>query len=252
MPYFIFFASLFIFLPNLLQAQQTRTFAVVVGVSDYADPKNNLRYCDDDAYRFYAQLRSPEGGGVVADHIAVLVDEAATKANILSTAREVFGKAGANDRLIFFFSGHGTTGAFIPRDFDGTREKALFHDEIKAIFRESPARYKIIFADACHSGSIGSGLLNLKPNSGGSEVVIMMSSKAEEVSIEQPRMRQGVFSYYLNRALIGRADLDNNKIITIREVYNYVKANVENYTNKSQKPVIMGSFSPHLPVGVLR
>ena len=38
-----------------------------------------LQYTDDDAYRMYAFLKSPEGGALKDEQIKILVDDAATK-----------------------------------------------------------------------------------------------------------------------------------------------------------------------------
>jgi hypothetical protein len=57
-------------------------------------------------------------------------------------------------------------------------------------------------------------------------MVLMMSSKAEETSIEYRGLRQGVFSYYLIKGLKGEANSNRDKIVTITELYDYVKKNV--------------------------
>ena len=78
-----------------------------------------LRYTDDDAYRIYAFLKSPEGGALKDEQISILVDEAATRANILRQMEQTFSKAGPNDLVFLYFSGHGLKGSFLPIDFDG-------------------------------------------------------------------------------------------------------------------------------------
>ncbi|NTV83943.1 MAG: caspase family protein, partial [Bacteroidales bacterium] len=131
--------------------QDFNKYAVVVGCADYQRTDMDLRYSDDDAYRFYAYLKSCEGGAIPDEHIAVLVDEAATKSNIMSTMDKIFSNATADDMLIFFYTGHGAEGAFCPVDMTDDYNSMLFHDEIKAIFKKYPAKYKICMADACFS-----------------------------------------------------------------------------------------------------
>ena len=249
------FSLLFLATIIQLSAQDFKKFAVVVGCADYQRANMDLRYSDDDAYRFYAYLKSPEGGALPDEHIAVLVDEAATKNNILKTMNEIFSKASANDMLIFYFSGHGSEGAFCPTDVTEQYNSLLSHNEVKAVFKKYPAKYKICLADACYSGSIYQGSpLGSGSSVSGSEtnVVIIMSSKPTETSQEHPMIRQGAFTYYLLKGLKGSADRSNDNIVTLEELFPYVKGNVLNFTNNKQTPVIEGNASRYMPVGILK
>lgn len=245
--------SIFIF--NQLKAQEFNKFAVVVGCADYQRSDLDLRYPDDDAYRFYAYLKSCEGGGVPDDHIAVLIDEAASKANIINTMDKIFAKASPDDMLIFFFTGHGAPGAFCPTDITDDYSTLLLHDEVKAIFKKYPARYKICMADACFSGGMYSGTPSQPVSSSSTvsetSVIIIMSSAPEETSQEDPKMRQGAFAYYLIKGLKGSADRNKDNVITLEEIFPYVKANVMNFTGNKQTPFIEGNASRYMPIGVL-
>ncbi|NJN34145.1 MAG: peptidase C14 caspase catalytic subunit p20, partial [Saprospiraceae bacterium] len=90
---------------------EVKIWAVVVGVGRYSTMPV-LKYSDDDAYQFFAFLKSPEGGALPDKQCRVLVDEDATRANILSTMRQVLLKADENDVVVFYFSGHGLEGSF--------------------------------------------------------------------------------------------------------------------------------------------
>ncbi len=240
--------------------KRPKVYAVVVGVSSY-DHMPTLKYTDDDAYRVYAFLRSPKGGALEGDQISVLIDEAATKVKIIEAMRSTFAKAGPEDLIMLYFSGHGLNGAFLPIDFDGYNNR-LDHETIKSILEESQAKYKICIADACHSGS----LLAMK---GGTDQTIIesyydqlaqakagtaliMSSKSQETSLESQGLRQGVFSHYLIKGLEGEADIQpRDRIVTIAELFEFINANVKAYTGKRQTPVIQGDFDPNMPVSVL-
>jgi uncharacterized caspase-like protein len=240
---------------NQLTAQDFKKYAVVVGCADYQRDDLDLRYSDDDAYRFYAYLKSCEGGGIPDENIAVLVDEAATKSNIINTMNTIYSKASADDMLIFFYTGHGSEGAFCPTDITDDYNSFLLHDEVKAIFKKYPAKYKICMADACFSGSIYQGTPSSStPSTGSSEtsVVIMMSSAPDETSQENPKMRQGAFTYYLIKGLKGSADRNNDRIITLEEIFPYVKANVIHFTDSQQTPFIEGNASRNMPIGILK
>ena len=239
---------------NTVQSQDVKKFAVVVGCADYQMQGLDLRYSDDDAYRYYAYLLSCEGGAIPSENIAILVDEAATKQNIIKTMNDVYAKAGPNDMLIFFFSGHGSEGAFCPDDVSREYSSLLTHEEIKAVFKQHPAKYKICFADACYSGSIYEGKpeTTYTPSSQQeTSIVIMMSSDPTETSAEHPKIRQGAFTYYLLKGLKGSADRNKDKIVTLEELFPYVKANVLQFTGNQQTPIIEGNASKDMPIGTI-
>jgi hypothetical protein len=237
-----------------------KVWAVVVGISSY-EHMQALKYTDDDAYRIYGFFKSPEGGALTDDHLKILIDEAAKKETIIQTLTETFSKAGSNDLIILYFSGHGLKGSFLPIDYDGYNNK-LFHSELASIFKKSPAKYKLCIADACHSGSMmamkdgaNANLLatyytSLSQAKAG--MALIMSSKSEENSLESNNLRQGVFSHFLIRGLKGEADEDGNKIVTVQELQQYISTNVKTYTSKRQSPVIQGDFDPSMTISVLR
>ena len=242
-----------------VSAEKLNVFALVVGVSSYTHMPV-LRYTDDDAYRMFAFLKSPEGGALADDHINILIDEEATHDNIVKTMKKLFAKAGPKDLVVLYFSGHGLKGSFLPIDYDGYENK-LEHEEISQIFKQSPAKYKLCIADACHSGSLLAmkgatentlatyyeTLANAK-----SGTALIMSSKSEESSLESSGLRQGVFSHFLIRGLKGEADTNENNVISVQELFDFVGQNVESYTDRRQTPVIQGDYDPNMTVAVKR
>ncbi|MCP5047157.1 MAG: hypothetical protein GY940_08295 [bacterium] len=246
---------------NPVYSAKVKVWAVIVGVADYNHLKP-LRYTDDDAYKFAMFLKSPEGGALPDEQISLFIDESASKNSILYGMRRLFSKADSNDVILFYFSGHGKKGAFMPHDYNGFGNQ-LYHSDVQQILRGSKAKYKLCIADACHSGSLersekDPAATNALSNyyqawgqsSGG--IALLMSSKAEETSLETRGKRQGIFSYYLIRGLKGEADGNRNKIITINELYSYVQQNVKNFTRNRQHPVLKGNFDKNMPVGVVR
>ncbi len=243
-------------------SKNVKIFAVIVGVGRYTSMPS-LRFTDDDAYRVYSFLKSPEGGALPDEQIAVLVDENATRENILRTMRQYFLKADANDVVLFFFSGHGLEGCFLPVDFDGFNNK-LRHEEVKQVLLQSKAKHKLCIADACHSGTLSYGLAAKGPapvslnkyyqafeeSSGG--IALLMSSKGEELSLEDHGLRQGVFTYYLLRGMKGAANANGDNLVTIRELYSYVQAKVREYTSNVQNPVLTGLYDDNMPVAFQR
>ena len=85
-----------------------------------------------------------------------------------------------------------------------------------------------------------------------SGMALFMSSKGQEVSLEDTGLRSGVFSHYLIRGLKGEADADHDKIVNIAELFSFVKVKVSGYTAGAQTPVLTGKYDGRLPVGVVR
>ncbi len=239
---------------------KTKVWAVVVGVSMYSHMRP-LKYSDNDAFRLMAFMQSPAGGALPDEQIRVLVDEDATKENIINSMKELYGKADKNDLIILYFSGHGLKGSFLPIDYDGYRNE-LKHSEINKILEKSKAKYKLCIADACHSGSyafaekgelddiISDYYTNLSNSRAGT--ALMLSSKPEETSLESYKVRQGVFSHYLLRGMKGEADQNNNGIVTLKELYTYIAEKVISYTQFRQSPVLKGNYDSDMPISVVR
>lgn len=235
-----------------------RTYAVIVGVARYLHMQS-LNFTDDDAYKMYAFLKSPEGGAIPDEQIAILIDESATKERITDKLKEVFSKANENDMILFYFSGHGEKDGLLPIDFNGY-DNVLEHREINEILAQSKAKYKVCITDACYSGSMEDVLAykdskteqeaaRLKKfyNSSfdafsNSSTVLVLSSKAEETSVENSSFRQGIFSHFLLKALEGAADKNNDSIVTLTEAFDYVQKNVNYRTNNYQTPVMIGNI----------
>ena len=242
------------------QSPNVKIWAVIVGVARYQHMPV-LKYTDDDAYHTYAFLKSPEGGALPDSQIRVLIDEDATRGNILRTMRNVFLRADENDVVILYFSGHGLPGSFLPVDFNGFNNKVK-HEDIKNIFKASKAKHKLCLADACHSGTLTAmrsiplentlkKFYSAFDNSTGG-TALLMSSKGEEYSLEDQGLRQGIFSHFLIRGLKGEADKNKNKIITVQELYDFVFKKVRNYTGNAQSPTLTGVYDSRMPVSVIR
>ena len=235
-----------------------RIWAVVVGAAQYSHMPA-LRYTDDDAYQLYAYLKSPQGGALNDQQVRLLIDEDATKNAVLGAMQQMFQQADEDDVILFYFSGHGVQGAFLPIDFDGVNNR-ITHEEIKRMIEKSRAKHKIVIADACHSGgsyflrSTTQALLRryysaFEESSGGT--ALLMSSKGEEFSLEDAGLRSGVFSHFFIKGLKGAADNDSSGIISIDEIYQYTYRNVRMYTGNVQSPLLMGTFDRRMPIGAV-
>ncbi|MCB0640976.1 MAG: caspase family protein, partial [Phaeodactylibacter sp.] len=224
-----------------------------------------LRLCDDDARAIYNFLKSDNGGALPDRQIKLLLNSEATTSNIKSQARRIFQQADANDLIIFYFSGHGGPNYFVAHN------DALGHSDINQILNASSANKKLCIADACYSGTwdkksslhrTGASEKSMVDlyyealSTTGNSMALFMSSQSNETSLEDPLLGHGVFTHYYMKGLSGAADQDGNRVVTIQELYEYVKAQVGDYAwrmhQHNQHPQLKGYFDHSMPVGVVR
>lgn len=249
-------------------APAMKVWVVIVGVAKYAhEGISDLTYTKDDAYRMYSFYKSVEGGSLPDEQITLLLDMDAVRRNLAHALVEMCRKAGKDDAIIFYFSGHGLPGAFVLHEFGSYEsiEGLLLHSELANLFDGSPAKYKYIIADACHSGSLAETAADKGTKSKSATgsyyqafekakkgFVMMLSSMKEETSLEIGGLRQGLFSYYLIQGLNGNADTNKDMVVSVTELYDYVDLGVNIRSDGRQTPVLAGDYDDSMPIAIVR
>ncbi len=219
-------------------AAGAKTYLVSVGVSDYPGTENDLRLPANDASTIkYIYTKNSKAECVL------LTNGNATKNSILLSLKSLFGKAAEDDIIVFFFSGHGSQGAFCAYD------ALIPYSEIRKAMASSRAKNKMIFADACFSGKMRQG----RDNSGEQafnkyNILLFLSSRSNETSIERRDMKNGFFTSCLQKGLRGGADTDRDRTITARELFTYVSTGVKRLSGNKQHPVMWGKFDDNMVV----
>lgn len=211
--------------------------ALVVGVSKYAVPENDLQFPAKDAARMYGLLK----GHTTPERITLITDENATRDNILDSASRLFAGTGAEDVAILYFSGHGYAGGLMAHD------SIVGYSELKKIFKKVKAR-KIVFADACFSGAIRDDdptVENARTAMGDQQVCLFLSSRSYQLSWGADN---GLFTFHLLAGLRGGADADRNRIITARELFEFVNPRVKEKSGDIQVPVMWGRFDDGMEI----
>ena len=233
-----------------LEVSAQKTYVVAVGLDTYAPGGNctPLPCSVGDANgisQFFYKYNNSE--------VFLLKNGNATRRNILKVLKDQFGKATATDEIIFAYSGHGFDGGISCYDSDGRGStNVIFCSEIQDIMRKTKARRKIMFINSCHSGSFKKRYnndprrRNFKPNN--SNIMLYMSSRANEYSWESSMMDKSFFFDRLIEALSGYADKNKDQKVTARELFNYVNEHVIRDTNGDQHPQMYGNFSDDMVV----
>ncbi len=236
------------------------TRAVVVGVSDYQDDGiGDLQFAHRDAAAFEAYLRSPAGGALTDEHLFVLINEAATRAQFGRALEWLLSESQAGDQAIIYFSGHGDVSATfsepgflllwdaIPQvRWDGGT-MSLFDVKEKIITMSLQNDVKtILIIDACKSGKIKYSdptLSGKQKEIQNKNEITLFSCQPSELSHEGLHWGdgRGVFSYYLVEGLYGKADINTDGVVNVNEIRNYVKTNVAAQIHpKQQTPEVVG------------
>lgn len=228
-----------------------KTYLVSIGVSDYSHypwRARSLRLPIHDAktvadiYSINRQRRVSNGS---IDYV-LLLDSLATKDRIIRAMNKIYRQAGEEDIVVFFFSGHGYNGGFCAYDGD------VDYTDIRNAMAKSKSRHKMIFADACRSGGLRGDRVRTEDSNDSTarraNVMLLLSSRTNENSIERYDMKNGFFTEYLRKGLSGNADVNRDRTITAKELFDFVSKGVADISNDKQHPVMWGNFEDSMPV----
>lgn len=218
---------------------EAKTYLVSVGVSDYPGTSHDLNLPVSDAKTIqYVYSKNSNAESVL------VTNSDATRNNVLAKMRSTFSKANDNDIIVLFFSGHGSSvGAFCAYDGD------IQYSEIRQIMAASKAKTKIIFADACFAGKMRQGRKNSNNQSFNKfNIMLFLSSRSNETSLERRNMKNGIFTTCLQKALRGGADANRDRKITAKELFLYVSKYVKQLSNDRQHPVMWGKFDDNMVI----
>ena len=257
------------------QAGDPRSFALIIGISDYKDPNiTPLNFAHRDAEAFASLCISPDGLNIPPEQIRLLTNEDASYWHIVDGLDWLKSVAKRNDMVYFYFAGHGDMeskelqyGYLLPHDsrYMNYLGRSLSLDLLnKTAHTLSVVNHAQVFliTDACHSGKLagvdfnGNNLvaLNLMQRVSNNEVRIASCNEGE-LSYEDESWGngRGAFSYFLTKGMAGEADgLRGRKdgIVTVGEMKAYlskkVPDEVRNLKRARQNPVVMGTYESKL------
>ncbi len=244
-------------------------WAVIVGISKFKDSDINLRYAAKDARDFYDFLIKEKN--FAPDHVQILTDEEATRANILSVLGVSWlpRVAEPDDLVLIYFSSHGS-----PSDIDvggvnylvahDTDPKNLFitgiamQDLARIIKGRVQARRIVLLLDACHSGVAAPsskgltrvGNLDVDKVVQGTGQLVISSSKPSQRSWESARYQGSVFTKHLIDGLRKEGAMTD-----LGKAFSYLEAQVQREVLRDrglmQTPVMKSKWSGNdLIIGV--
>lgn len=208
-------------------------WAVIIGISDYKGDAYDLNYCDDDAWDFYNVLVDQYGWS--SNHITMLIDNQATQANVLNAIDWMRTNEGSGDEVVFFYSGHGSAST---HNADNDRERKdeciipweieweyfIWDGDLEQEFSTFESTRIFFYFDSCYSG----GMTDLAGNGR----LICMACKETQASWEMSEYENGQFTYYFvdQGMSAGKADANNDDLVTCEEAFDYAKAKCRSQT----------------------
>lgn len=179
--------------------------AVLVGLNQFKEVGYVLEGCVNDITDRYERMQRLYG--FPADNTHVLLDERATRINIVNRLlqlSELANRTADPSQHLFYFSGHGTqfrcwsglelddslNEALCPYDFDFVKGESTFilDKDLAQIFSYFPPRAELtVILDCCHSGT---GTRGFTPHASGSLGNTVFSSERHLTTEEQRLLRR--------------------------------------------------------------
>lgn len=253
-------------------------YALIIGISKYKNDLKgvrNLDYADVDARSIFEFLQKPEAGGFARENMLLLANEDATVARIREALTNFVARASVNDLLLIFFAGHGAPDPLAPQnlyviahdtsvsEMPGT---ALAMSELRRYIDQNvKSRRVVLLMDACHSAGlstegtrdVANNLANLyfeKLLYQQEGRAIITSSDVNEPSRESRKWGNGhgVFTYYVLEGLKGSADSNGDRLVSVGELFRYVRQKVRLDTDFQQNPRMLVGDNENIALSVAR
>lgn len=235
---------------------EPKLYVFSVGISKYKNI-TSLQYADEDAKNINKILKKQEGKPedkpenklwkeVVVKEEYTLLNERATKSEIIKQLAKFIQEPTENDVSILFFSGHGGSYAnsyyLLPHDFDDSSSDKIVNTGIDINFllaQISALKGKIIlFVDACYSGNIKGDLTLLSKLPNEKKIAVFASSRSYQTSLE---INGGLMVRAFQDIIASGDGVDRiSKKITLASLEHPLRTQVKLLSKeKNQKPSIL-------------
>jgi hypothetical protein len=231
------------------KALYSRSFAIVIGVNQY-EKWPGLEFAVADAN---AVKNTLEKTGF--DDITLIMNKEATQRRILSELFQTLPeKVNRNDRVLFYFAGHGQTedlpgggkkGYIIPVDAetDSYASTAVSMEQIRSLSSRIAAKHIFYVMDCCYSGlglnrsaGVWPGISDYLRKVSAMRVVQIITAGGQGEQVQE-REGHGLFTSFFLKAIEGEADLNKDNVVTGTELGAYLRPTVSNASQQAQTPL---------------
>lgn len=169
---------------------------------------------------------------------------------VLKHVHRVLLRAGPDDLVLIYYSGHGKLNqagrlhlTTVDTELEFLDTTSIAVDRIRELIEISPSKKIVLILDCCYSGRVRDAFLKsgvddqLQRVQAGRGVYILTASTAIQAAQEKEGDR---YSYFTRNILDGirggRADRDNDGLVSVRELYEYAVGQMGKY----QSPMMWG------------
>jgi len=219
-------------------------FAIIIGNSRYDDASlGRLKAPDIDVHELEAVLKAPEVGQF--DEVVTLLNQDC--ASVRKAIARFYDQRQRDDLLLLYFSGHGV------KDEQGhlylalrdTESGLLAGSAIETAFitermDRSFSKRQVVVLDCCHSGAFAHGAKAAQGVSVGTAEafegtglgrVVLTATDSTQYAWEGDQIigdaQNSLFTHFLIKGLkTGAADKDDDGVVTVDELYDYVREQV--------------------------
>lgn len=209
------------------------SYALVIGIDDYAAPLPKLKTAVNDAKSFAGLLSSKYGF-----EVTTLLNQDATRDKILGVITHFRKKLAENDSFLIYYAGHGTydrgtdKGYWLPVDADPDpliTSRDISADDLITEVRGLAARHVIIISDSCFSGDLSRDAGDFSPSDGNKAYIhrmqrapsrTLMASGSDEPVSDSGSQGHSVFAALLLGAMqsqSGQAFTADDLFVSIRK-----------------------------------
>jgi len=214
-----------------------KRYAVLIASSEYQDTNlQNLRYPENDVDGLNEVLSSEKYGNF--SETFILKNRPSNE--VLKKVNQVIKRAGKDDLVLIYFSGHGKLNragklhlATTDTEVELLEATSIPLETIRSFIDVSASNKVAIILDSCFSGAAGAAFAKgevddqLQLASGGRGTYLMTSATGVQTALEKEGDQYGVFTKHIIEGIrSGEADRDDDSLITMDELYSYVHDHV--------------------------
>lgn len=231
-----------------------KTIAIIIAIEDYypANGIQKVKYAKEDALKFREMLVNKMN--VAEEDIIIYINEEALKNNLEYNLQGLFLSLTKDDRLIFYYAGHGF--------HDGVSNYLSTYDMHKSNISEtavslrkilldpllkSKCQNALIFIDACAQCFKNEYERNLLSDINDEELILLnsdlpnyaifLSCQFGQSSYSCDNLKNGIWTHHLVHALNGNVEgvIHSSKYLTDRLLSDYLSLSVSAYAKKEQQ-----------------
>jgi uncharacterized caspase-like protein len=265
---------------NRIAEFRGRKYALIVGISQFKYQEgwiSNLRYADADARLLAEFLQSPSGGRFPKENLRMLINEQATLQNFRGALDSFVSQPGPDDLLLVFLASHGGPDEQAPQNLyfimhdtrrDQMTETALAMKDLQSLLQQNVrANRMVLLVDTCQSAGLietpevrTRGRFNNLSSLYAEKLIYQEEGKAiitaadvNEGSQESAKWGggHGVFTWFLIEGMRGKADTNTDRLVTVGELFRFVRQKVNADTQFTQNPRMLLGTNENLALAAV-